>query len=141
MQLPLPTSLHSAESRSLFAWNVLRILLALFIAAHGWARFVAGGVIPFGGWLDSQGIPFGLPIAVAITAIEVVGSLLLLMRRWVLPLTIIYSLIYIAGIVLVHAPAGWFVVGLGRNGAEYSVLLVTCLLCVGLQHVKPSNTR
>ena len=40
-----------------------------------------------------------------------------------------------AVIVLVHAPAGWFVVGLGRNGAEYSVLLIACLLCVGLQHV------
>lgn len=34
-------------------------------------------------------------------------------------------------------PGGlWFVVGLGRNGSEYSVLLVVCLLTVGLQHVK-----
>ena len=32
------------------------------------------------------------------------------------------------GIVLVHAPSGWFVVGGGRNGMEYSVLLIAVLL-------------
>ncbi|HKJ16853.1 MAG TPA: hypothetical protein VJ984_05875 [Xanthomonadales bacterium] len=39
-----------------------------------------------------------------------------------------YAVIYAVGIVLVHAPEGWFVVGLGRNGMEYSVLLIVCLL-------------
>lgn len=37
------------------------------------------------------------------------------------------------GIVLVHAPHGWFVVGAGRNGMEYSVLLIVCLLLLALQ--------
>lgn len=46
-----------------------------------------------------------------------------------------YVFLYVMGIVLVHASAGWFVVGVGRNGSEYSVLLIVCLLCVGLQHV------
>ena len=50
------------------------------------------------------------------------------------PLCVVFSLVYLTGIALVHAKAGWFVVGLGRNGAEYSVLLIVCLLCVGLQH-------
>ena len=26
--------------------------------------------------------------------------------------------------------AGWFVVGLGRNGMEYSVLIIACLVAV-----------
>ena len=30
--------------------------------------------------------------------------------------------------ILVHLPAGWFVVGGGRNGMEYSVLLIVALL-------------
>ena len=47
------------------------------------------------------------------------------------------ALIYAVGIAMVHAREGWFVVGAGRNGAEYSVLLIVCLLCVGLQHVQP----
>jgi putative oxidoreductase len=32
------------------------------------------------------------------------------------------------GILLVHRHDGWFVVGGGRNGVEYSVLLIAVLL-------------
>lgn len=136
MQLPLPKSLSSAADRSAAGWSALRLLLAGLIAAHGWARWFAGGVVPFGAWLTDQGIPFGLFVAVGITALEIVGTPLLALRRLVFPLTILYASIYAVGIWLVHAPSGWFVVGLGRNGAEYSVLLIACLLGVGLQHVK-----
>jgi putative oxidoreductase len=120
--------------RNRTGWMVLRALLAGLIAAHGWARLLAGGVVPFGSWLDSQGIPGGLAVAMAITAFEIVGTPLLLLGRWVFPLTLGYAAIYTVGIVMVHAKAGWFVVGLGRNGMEYSVLLIGTLLCMGWQH-------
>lgn len=120
-------------ARAVLALTVLRCLLALLIAIHGWARFIAGGVVPFGGFLDSVGFPLGFWIAAAITAYEILGTPLLAWGRLVLPLTLGYVFIYVMGIVLVHAQAGWFVVGLGRNGAEYSVLLIACLLLVGLQ--------
>lgn len=125
--------------RSLFhepdaGWHVLRITLAGLIATHGWARLLAGGVPPFGAFLESQGFPAGIAWAATVTGIEIVGSLLLLSARLVRPLTFVFAAIYAMGIVLVHAQAGWFVVGLGRNGAEYSVLLIVCLLCVGLRH-------
>ncbi len=51
-------------------------------------------------------------------------------------MTLAYAFLYLMGIVMVHAQDGWFVVGKGRNGAEYSVLLIVALLCVGLQHVR-----
>lgn len=147
-------------------WIVLRLTLAGLIGAHGWARWLSGGVAPFGQWLESQGWPAGLLIASAITLLEIAGTMVLLLtlllpllsptpdtqsatnpntksatklliRQWperlVLPLCLLYSAIYAMGIALVHAPAGWFVVGLGRNGAEYSVLLIVVLLCVGWQ--------
>ena len=136
MQLPLPASLATPAARSAFGWLLLRLTLAGLIAAHGWARLIAGGVAPFGGWLESQGFPFGLGIAVAVTGIEIVGPLLLVARRFVAPLCLVYVAIYAMGIALVHAKAGWFVVGLGRNGSEYSVLLIVGLLCVALQHVR-----
>jgi len=120
--------------RSALALTVLRLILAGLIAAHGWARLIAGGIAPFGGFLDQVGFPFGFYIAAGITAFEILGTLVLVWGRLVLPLTLAYAAIYTVGIVLVHAQAGWFVVGLGRNGAEYSVLLITCLLLVGLQH-------
>lgn len=113
---------------------LLRLVVAALIAAHGWARWVAGAVPPFGAFLEGQGLPFGLALAVAVTALEILGTVLLALGRLVRPLVALFALVYAAGIVLVHAPAGWFVVGLGRNGVEYSVLLIACLLCIGLQH-------
>jgi putative oxidoreductase len=47
-----------------------------------------------------------------------------------------FALQLLAGMVLVHASAGWFVVGLGRNGMEYSALLVVCLLLIWRGHFK-----
>ena len=118
----------------------MRLTLAVLIAVHGWTRLLGGGVAPFGHWLDSQGLPFGFALAACVTGIEVIGTLLLAARRVVFPLTLLYATIYIAGIILVHAPEGWFVVGKGRNGVEFSILLVIALLCVGLQHA-PARRR
>lgn len=121
------------DARSRIAWIVLRVTLAGLIAAHGWARLLAGAVEPFAGWLTTLGLP-GLLIAWGITAVEILGTPLFALGRLAFPLSLLYAAIYTAGIVTVHAPAGWFVVGLGRNGAEYSVLLIVALLCVGFQH-------
>lgn len=130
----------SPEARGRLGWMTLRWVLAGLIAAHGWARWWAGGVVPFGTWLDGQGWPAGLAIAIAITAFEIIGSALFALGRSVTCFAVGFSAIYAMGIVLVHAKAGWFVVGLGRNGAEYSVLLIVCLLMVGLQHL-PQRTE
>ena len=127
------SELIRTHSRAELAMIAIRLLLSLLIAIHGWARLLAGGVEPFGQWLDSIGIPIGLAVAIMVTTIEIVGTPVMAWGRLVLPLCTVYSAIYIVGIFLVHAPAGWFVVGLGRNGMEYSVLLVFCLACVGFQ--------
>ena len=55
-------------------------------------------------------------------------------------MTIWFALIHAMGLILMHLPAGWFVVGLGRNGMEYSVLLIIALLCVG-SHDKAAARR
>jgi putative oxidoreductase len=125
----------AGRSRSDLAWIVLRVTLAGLIAAHGWARLIAGGVDPFGKWLDSLGFPFGHVIAWGVTLIEMAGTPLFAFGRFVAPLSVAYAAIYTVGIALVQAKAGWFVVGLGRNGMEYSVLLIVSLLCVGAQHL------
>jgi putative oxidoreductase len=126
-------------TRNEMGWLVLRLTLACLIAVHGYYRLLTEGSGGFGEWLVSQGIPFGYPLAWAITLTEVAGSMLLAVGRLVLPAALVLSTIYATGIALVHAPNGWFVVGAGRNGVEYSVLLIVALLCVGLQH--PLRTR
>ena len=127
--------LSSPTRRSEIGWTVLRLMVAVIIGAHGWTRLLNWEFSGFGQWLSSQGVPFGLAIAAAITFLEAAGSILLALRIFVLPLALCFSFIYAVGIAMVHAPDGWFVVGKGRNGAEFSVLLIVSLLCVALQHV------
>ena len=115
-------------------WMVLRLTLAGLLAAHGWARLLNGAVEPFGLWLDGLGFVIGAGIAWGVTIFEIVGTLLLAAGRFVFPLALVFAAIYIAGLILVHLPEGWFVVGLGRNGMEYSVLLIITLICVGLHY-------
>lgn len=115
-------------------WTALRLTLAVLLAAHGWARLIYGGVEPFGAWLNNLGFMIGPAIAWGVTIYEIIGTLLLAAKRFVFPVTISFCLIYLTGLVLVHFPAGWFVVGLGRNGMEYSVLLIVVLLCVGFHY-------
>jgi putative oxidoreductase len=141
MRTPSATMLADPDARSRTAWLCLRVVLAGLIAAHGWMRFAGGGVVPFGEWLVSQHVPAGFALAAAITAIEILGTPLYAAGRFVPALSVVYASIYVAGIAMVHAREGWFVVGAGRNGAEYSVLLIVCLLCVGLQHAGPASLR
>src|SRR5690606_1810587 len=116
------------------ALAAIRCGLAALLFIHGLARVLAGGVVPFGAVLDGQGLPFGAGIAWFVTVLELVGAPLLAWGRWVTPIALVFSAIYACGIWLVHAPAGWFVVGLGRNGMEYSVLILLCLLANAWAH-------
>lgn len=115
-----------------------RLLLCGIIAAHGWARMLTGGVAPFGGYLDANGFPAGILIAWAITLLEIVGTIVMAFgSRYTPHLCAAYVCVYAAGLIMVHMPEGWFVVGLGRNGMEYSVLLIASLLLVGYNHLSP----
>lgn len=113
--------------RAVLPLEALRVTVALLIFIHGAARLIAGGVVPFGVWLDSIGFPAGFALAAAVTAYELIAPLFILARRFVTLACLGHIFILFLGMILVHLPAGWFVVGLGRNGMEYSVLLIAVL--------------
>ena len=110
-----------------------RLLVALLIGIHGWYRLHAGTSSGFGDWLATQGIPLAHAVAWGVTIGEIVGSGCLAIGVCVRPFALLFMAIYAMGIVLVHAPEGWFVVGAGRNGMEYSVLLIGSLTLVALR--------
>ncbi len=118
--------------REQLAEALLRYGLAVLIFIHGAHRLYHGGVTPFGGFLDSQGFPFGLALAWGITIYELVGPVLLAVRRLVMPIALVSAVQYATGIWLVHWQHGWFVVGSGRNGMEFSVLLILSLIVLAL---------
>lgn len=126
--------MEQSSERAVAAMDVVRVAVAALIFIHGAARYYHGGVDPFGAWLESQGFPFGLQQAWAVTIYELIAPLLIIARRFVTIACLGHIFILSLGLVLVHAPAGWFVVGLGRNGVEYSVLLILSLIAIAWVH-------
>jgi putative oxidoreductase len=118
------------EFRAGRALVAIRIVVATLIFVHGLDRLLAGGVAPFGEFLNSQNFPAGTAIAWWITIAEIGGSMTLALGRFVRPLAVYFAAELTMGILLVHRHDGWFVVGGGRNGMEYSVLLISSLLIV-----------
>ncbi len=114
-----------------------RLLLALLIGVHGWYRLLHGGSPVFGEWLAGEGVPLPDAVAWGITIAEIIGSACLAIGACVRPFALLFIAIYTMGIVLIHAVEGWFVVGAGRNGMEYSLLLIGSLALVALRVREP----
>ncbi|AYB30588.1 DoxX family protein [Chryseolinea soli] len=112
---------------------LLRVIVALLLIIHGVTRILHDGVGGFGGFLDSQGIPAGTVVAWGITLFEIAGGLLMALGRYTRWIAAAFALELTMGILLVHAKNGWFVVGGGSNGVEYSVLLITCMIVIAAQ--------
>jgi len=124
----------NSQQRQYFGISFLRVVVALIMLTHGIARIYFGTVDDFGAFLTLNNFPQGFYLAWAITIFEIVGSILLAIGFYVLPLAIIFALELLCGIALVHWKEGWFVVGAGRNGMEYSVLLIAALVTLTLSH-------
>ena len=114
------------------AFILLRIVVAGLMLVHGAARIYLGIVDDFGEFLTLKEFPLGFYIAWAITIFEIIGSIILASGYYVSILALIFAVYLLAGILLVHLKDGWFVVGAGRNGVEYSVLLITVFLTIAI---------
>ncbi len=72
----------------------------------------------------------GLALAWTVTLTEIAFTLCMLTGRWLRIAILCDSCILLCGIVMVHLPNGWFVVGGGRNGVEFSVSLLLILAAI-----------
>ena len=124
-------SLVTPSSRPDRSLDIIRIVVALVLSVHSIYRVVEGDVAGFGGYLSSIGFPLGVALAWLITLSTLASSVALVIGRLVVPACICHMIVLIMGIVLDHVHDGWFVVGGGRNGMEYSVLLIACLFAIG----------
>jgi putative oxidoreductase len=117
------------------ALSMVRVAAACTMIIHGIARLSLGTVSNFDGWLTSLGFP---PFtAWGITFFEILGGIAMVLGvRWTKYICIVFILQLIMGIILVHGPEGWFVVGAGRNGMEYSVVLIVCFASTAVANWK-----
>lgn len=122
--------MQQLNSRFLIALHAFRVGLCLLLIIHGVVRLLVGGVPHFGTYLNEEGIPAGTVIAYTLTFFEIIGGCLLAFRKFSKWIILVFMAEIILGLVMVHAKEGWFVVGYGRNGSEYSVLIIISLLLV-----------
>lgn len=111
--------------------------VSIIILSHGLhGIFTDNDVNDFGNlFLNSIGFsPFGVVIAWAIVISQIITSILLLLNKYTKISCIINILILIAGIVTVHFREGWYVVGAGRNGMEFSFILIVVLVAILFPH-------
>ena len=111
--------------------KIVRITIGLILGVHA----VHGLVNPaatngFGGYLGSIGFPFGVALAWLIQIGQFCSCIGLILGRFVVPSCICHLVILTVGIGLVHFSSGWFVVGAGRNGMEYSITLIACIAAI-----------
>ncbi len=105
----------------------LRIIMGVIFITHGAARLYYASIPNFGEFLRTKGLPIGLALAYSITILEIVSGLLLAVGFKIKYCILFHALIILGGIVLVHLQQGWFVVGHGSGGVEYSVLILAVL--------------
>jgi len=129
----------SASSRPDRGLDLVRIVVAVLLAIHSISRMIHGDVPGFGEYLGSVGFPMGVALAWFITLSTLVASVALIARRLIVPACVCHIIVLVAGILLDHMKDGWFVVGGGSNGMEYSVALISCLLAV-MWSYWPKNT-
>ena len=109
---------------------IIRVTVAILLFIHGAHGFAPGAISGFAGYLSSLGFPFGVALVWVIILLQITSSLALIFQRLVVPACMAHMLILLMGIGLIHASHGWFVVGPGKNGMEYSILLTACLFGV-----------
>lgn len=115
---------------------LVRIVLGATMFIHGAARISYGTVGGFGDFLGSNGFPLGFYLAWAITLFELIGGVLLAAGFYTWIIALLFAAHLAAGIALVHYKEGWFVVGHGRNGMEFSAVLIASLLAIAYGNYK-----
>lgn len=118
--------------------DMVRVAVAIILIAHPiHALMHPGDIRGFGHFLESRGFPLGAGLAWAVIFLQTGCSLALVVRRLVVPACAGHIFVLGVGVWLVHAPR-WRTVGLEdgdhRPGAEFSVLMIACLLGVLWAH-------
>ncbi|WP_343623480.1 DoxX family protein [Flavobacterium lindanitolerans] len=111
---------------------ILRFAVALILIMHSVPGMFNNGIHEFGTlYLNKVGFaPYGVLLAWLIKLSHVVAAVLLLLNKYVKIASIVTIFVLIMGIIMVHYPEGWFVVGGGRNGVEFNFLLIFVLLAI-----------
>ena len=112
------------------AFWVARVVTAGLFIAHAVVRVVNETIPAFAAFMASLGFPQAVAVVWAITVVEVLAGLCLIVRFQVIAACGALAAIALGGIVLIHRKFGWFVGEHGTGGSEYSVALLLLLFLI-----------
>jgi putative oxidoreductase len=123
--------------------EIVQIAAALILLIHpiGGLRDPAG-LNDLGLYFGSIGFPFGVPLVWGAMLLQIASSVAIVAQRFVVPACLGHMLVLSTGVWLFHVP-NWFVVGPanvigpGKEGMEYSVLLMSCFFSILLAYWPP----
>lgn len=115
---------------------ILRVVIGVVFVAHGAPKLFGGGVEGLAQTLGQLGVPLAAASAWLVTLLEFFGGLALIVGFLVTPIALLLSFHMLMGIVLVHASAGFYVLGSQAQhppgGIEFNLLLIAGLLTLML---------
>jgi putative oxidoreductase len=114
------------------AFQVARIGTACLFLAHAVVRVVNNTIPQFALFMGNQGFPQPTAVVWAITMVELIAALCLVVRFQVSFACAALASIAIGGIVLIHSKLGWFVGEHGTGGSEFSVALLLLLYLIAI---------
>lgn len=114
---------------------LLRFAIAVILLFHSIPGLFNNGINEFGKfYLAEKGFgSLGVPLAWAIKLSHILSALCLLLNKYVKWAAGITIVILLAGIFMLHLQEGWYVVGAGRNGIEFNVLMICVLIYLFIQ--------
>jgi len=109
---------------------LLRLTVAVMLLMHSVPGIFDNGINNFGNlYLNAQGFaPFGVPLAWAIKLSHIAAAFSVMTGKYVRTLGFITIGILVMGIIMVHGKEGWYVVGGGKNGMEFNILLIAAIV-------------
>jgi len=115
-----------------FAPLVVRVIVGVIMAAHGWQKITQIGVGNFGGFLAQLGVPLPTLMAFVVTFVELVGGILLILGLFSRLAALILTIDLVVAILLVKVNIG-FIAPAGRGaGAELDLALIAGFLTIFL---------
>lgn len=109
---------------------ILRVVIGVVYVTHGSHKLFGSGVDSVAESFAGLGIPLEAFFAWLVTILEIGGGLALILGWMTSAVALLFVIEMALGIILVHAPGGWFVVGPGQGGTEYNAVLIAGLLAL-----------
>jgi putative oxidoreductase len=116
------------------AVDLVKLVVCAIIFTHGAHRYLHGEIAPLGNALAEFGFPFPQAQAQLVNLAETGGVLLIALGVLVRTMCAVLILIFATGIALIHWQLGFFIIGPGEGGWEFSALLIACFAAVALDY-------